>query len=203
KRGSTPTTTTFPLPKNAIQTAKDGDVLVLSGNFDWPEPNAFTSWALGSDGTAGTADDFFLTVPRRLDNVTLGAASPAGATITGPGNRPATDVEGFLKFVAGGGEHNRGWTINNLQISGFNSSIAMFTDPGSPSNAFSGTQITNNAIQVATGINATAAGAPIVTPNVGILFGYGKNQIIANNTIDFAGNGVSDSLFNHPATSIG
>src|SRR5262249_35137057 len=146
--GFTPTTNNFTVLHNAIQTAKDGDVLVLSGDFDWTEPNAFNSWALGSDGIAGTADDYFLTVPLRLDNVTLVSASPGGAPLTGPGTPPATDVEAFLKFVAGGGEHNRGWTINNLQISGFNPSIAMFNGAGSPGNAFSGTQITNNAIQV-------------------------------------------------------
>jgi hypothetical protein len=201
--GFTPNANNYTLLNNAIRTAKDGDVLVLSGNFDWTEPNAFNNWALGSDGTAGTTDDFFLTVPRRLDDVAFGATSPGGASITGPGNRPATDIEGFLRFFAGAGEHNRGWTITNLQISGFNSSIAMINGAGSPNNAFSGTQVTNNAIQVATAVNATAAGAPIVTPNVGILLGFGKDQKVANNTIDFAGNGVSDTPLNHPATSIG
>jgi hypothetical protein len=201
--GFTPTANNYTLLNNAIQTANPGDVLVLSGHFDWTEPNAFNSWALGSDGAAGTSDDYFLTVPRGLDNVTLEAAAGGGAAITGSGNRPAADVEGFLQFIAGAGEHNRGWTISNLQITGFNISIAMFNGAGSPNNAFSGTQITNNAIQVATAINATAAGAPIVTPNIGILYGFGKNQNIANNTIDFPGNGASDSGPNHPATSIG
>jgi hypothetical protein len=201
--GFTPTANNYTLLNNAIQTANPGDVLVLSGNFDWTEPNAFNSWALGSDGIAGTSDDYFLTVPHGLDNVTLAAAAGGGSAITGPGNRPAIDVEGFLQFIAAAGEHNRGWTISDLQITGFNISIAMFNGPGSPNNAYSGTQITNNAIQVATAINATAAGAPIVTPNIGILYGFGKNQIIANNTVDFPGNGASDSGPNHPATSIG
>src|SRR5262249_32821439 len=154
------------------------------------EPNAFASWARGSDGKRGTNDDFFLTVPDRLDNLTLKAASPGGASITGPGNRPATDLEGFLQFVPGPGDHNRGWTIANLQIRGFNNSIAQFSTPGSPNDAFSGTQITNNTIEVPTGINATAAGAAIVSGNVGILLGFGKDQTLANNTIDFPGDGV-------------
>jgi hypothetical protein len=200
--GFTPTNNNYTILNNALQAAHPGDILILSGQFDWTEPNAFNSWALGSDGLA-SGDDFFLTVPHHLDNLTVEAATAGGAAIIGPGNRPATDTEGFLRFVAGPGDHNRGWTISNLTIAGFDLSIAMFNGAGSSNNAFSGTQIINNFIQVPAAVNASAAGAPIVTPNIGILFGFGKNQRIANNTLAFPGNGLSDSLLNHPATSVG
>ena len=35
----------------------------LLGTFDWTEANAAASWALGSDGPAGTLDDYDVLVP--------------------------------------------------------------------------------------------------------------------------------------------
>ena len=52
------------------------------------------------DGISGNADDFEVSAPRGINNVTLTASSLGSATIQGPGDLPALDLEAFLVFDA-------------------------------------------------------------------------------------------------------
>src|SRR5437660_6382138 len=113
--------------QNALNAAANGDTIILSGTFNFTAPFAAAAWAAGNDGIAGNADDYEVSAPRGINNVTLTAASLGSATIQGPGDLPALDLEGFLVFDAslapGGG--SQGWTISNLRILDFDLSIGM------------------------------------------------------------------------------
>jgi uncharacterized repeat protein (TIGR01451 family) len=186
--------------QNALKAAQAGDTIVLSGTFNFTEPNAAASWALGSDGVASTLDDYEVLVPPDLNNLTITATSLGGATIQGPGDLAAVNLEAFLVFdrstFAG---TNRNCTISNLQVFDFDLSIAMF---GGADHDFDNTHIQNNLIRIATDLNATVA--PVdVNQNIGIYTSYGTNQSILNNTIQIPGNGVSDSANGHFASTVG
>ena len=133
-----------------------GDTIILSGTFDFTAPFAAAAWAVGNDGIAGNADDYEVSAPRGVNNVTLTATSLGSATIQGPGDLPALDLEAFLVFDAslapGGG--SQGWTISNLRILDFDLSIGMFAVGVSD---YNNTTITNNFIRIATDLNATVA----------------------------------------------
>jgi hypothetical protein len=81
--------------QNAINAAGNGDTIILNGTFDFTQPFAATAWALGNDNTAGTADDYSVYVPANLNGVTLTATSLGTATIQGPGDLAAVNLEGF------------------------------------------------------------------------------------------------------------
>jgi uncharacterized repeat protein (TIGR01451 family) len=185
--GFTPTNNNYTILANAIGSAGANDTLVLSGVFDWTEPNAAASWALGNDAAASTADDYSLLVPAGTNAITLTAASLGAATIQGPGDLAAQNLEGFLVFDGG---DNQGWTISNLRIVDFDLGIGMFSGAGG-ADAFNNTRILNNYIHVATDLNATVAPAD-VNQNIGIHYSFGTNQTIQGNTIEIGGNGVSD-----------
>ena len=177
--------------QNAINAAASGDTIILSGTFDFTAPFAAAAWALGNDGTNATADDYEVLAPRGVNNVTLTANSLGSATIQGPGDLPARDLEAFLVFnpsVAPGGT-NQGWTISNLRILDFDLSIGMFAVGVSD---FNNTTITNNFVRIPTDLNATVAPADS-NPNVGINFSFGTNQSISGNTFNIPGDGVSDT----------
>src|SRR5215510_15552259 len=73
---------------NAVQAAADGDTIKLLGTFNWTEANAAASWALGSDGLTGGSnsdDDYGITPPASLNNITITADNLGDATIQGPG----------------------------------------------------------------------------------------------------------------------
>jgi hypothetical protein len=109
--------------QNAINAAVSGDTIILNGTFDFTQPFAAAAWALGNDNTASTADDYSVYVPAGLNNVTLTATSLGTATIQGPGDLAAVNLEAFLVFDGG---NNQGWTISNLRILDFDLSIGMF-----------------------------------------------------------------------------
>jgi uncharacterized repeat protein (TIGR01451 family) len=196
--GFTPTSNNYTILANAIGSAGANDTLVLSGIFDWTEPNAAASWALGNDAAASTADDYSLLVPSATNAISLTAASLGAATIQGPGDLAAQNLEAFLVFDGG---DNQGWTISNLRILNFDLGIGMFSGAGG-ADAFNNTRILNNYIRLPTDLNATAAPAD-VNQNIGIHFSFGTNQTIQGNTIEINGTGVSDSGNNLFASDIG
>lgn len=177
---------------NAIQAATSGTTITLSGTFDWTEPNAAASWALGSDGQTGTPafenDDYSILARAGLNGVTVTSASLGAATIQGPGDLAAVNLEGVLQFYSGG--LNQNWTISNLRFLDFDNAIGFYF-AGGPSTVYNGTTITNNYIRIPRDLNATVAPAD-VNQNIGIHFSFGSGQTISGNTIDFAGDGVSD-----------
>lgn len=176
---------------NAIHAASSGTSFVLQGTFNFAETNAKASWKLGSDGVAGTDDDWTISVPPNLNNITLTAEYLGAATIDGGGDWAEVDMETFLMFYNNG--TNQNWTISNLNITGFDISIAEFCCGGSPSNAYDGTKIINNSFIIPTDLSGPASGNVDISQNIGIHLAYGKNQTVAYNTFDFAGDGVSDS----------
>lgn len=176
--------------RDAVNTAASGDTIKLIGTFDWTEPNAAASWAKGFDGIsqAGAGDDYELTIPGGKNNITFTAPYLGAATIQGPGDLPAFNLEGFLDFETG---PNQNWTISNLKIQGFDLSIGMFYNSG-PSNLYNGTKITNNYILIPNDLNTIDAPADS-NQNIGLHFSFGTNQTISYNTFEMPGDGVSDS----------
>jgi hypothetical protein len=194
--GFTPTNNNYTLLRDALAAALSGDTITLSGNFDWTETNAANSWALGNDGVVSAADDYSLLVPAGLNSITLTAASLGAATIQGPGDLAAVNLEGFLVFDGG---DNQSWIISNLQIYDFDLGIGMFNGAGGV-DAFNNTTITNNRIRIPTDLNSVVAPAD-VNQNIGIHFSFGANQKIQGNTLELAGNGVSSGA--NFASSVG
>jgi uncharacterized repeat protein (TIGR01451 family) len=176
--------------QNALNAAVNGDTIILSGTFDFTQPFAAAAWAAGNDGIAGNSDDYEVSAPRGISNVTLTASSLGSATIQGPGDLPALDLESFLVFDAalapGGG--SQGWTISNLRILDFDLGIGMFAVGVSD---YNNTTIQNNFIRIATDLNATVAPSDTLQ-NIGIHFSFGTNQTINANSFQVPGDGVSN-----------
>jgi uncharacterized repeat protein (TIGR01451 family) len=170
--------------QNAINAAASGDTIVLSGTFDFTQPFAAAAWASGDDGTAATADDYAVHIPGGKSNITITATSLGSATIQGPGDLAAVNLESCLFFDGG---VSQGWTISNLRILDFDLSIGMFANAAGD---FNGTHIQNNFIRVPTDLNATVAPAD-VNQNIGIHFSFGTNQVISGNTFNIPGDGVT------------
>jgi hypothetical protein len=171
--------------QTAINTAMSGDTIMLSGTFDFTQPFAAAAWALGNDNTANTGDDYEVLVPGGINNVTLTASSLGAATIQGPGDLAAVNLEGVFVFDGG---PNQGWTISNIRILDFDLSIAFF-DEGKGVTAFNNTKIINNYIRVAKDLDSAVAPAD-VNQNIGIHFSFGTNQTISGNMIDLDGSAV-------------
>jgi hypothetical protein len=170
---------------NAIQNANSGDIIKLSGTFKWTNSHAAASWALGSDGIAATDDDYSITAPADLNGVTITAVNGLGsATIQGPGATAGVDLTGVFFF----GGTNQNWSLSNLRLVNFDFGIWFSS---STLGDFDGTKIASNYIKVATNLNSTQDPA-YVDPNFGINYGFGQNQLIKNNTIEFPGNGISN-----------
>ena len=174
---------------NAVQAAFNGQTIKLLGTFNWNEANAAASWALGSDGLTGGSfsdDDYGITPKANVNNVTLTADSLGLASIQGPGDLAAVNLEGVFAFFRG---QNQNWTISNLRFLDFDLSIGMFQ---TTTTDFNNTHITNNYIRMARDLNAAVAPAD-TNQNIGIHFSFGTNQVISGNTIEIQGDGVSDT----------
>lgn len=184
--GSVPTATDndFLRLDLALRTVSPGEEVVLEGTFDWAEPHARASWALGSDGTAGTADDYRLTVPAGLDDVTLRAGSPGSAAVTGPGDLPERDLETCLFFPG----PNRNWTLSNLVLRDFD--VGVDFSQGSTVD-FDGTTFEGNFVRVATDLNRDQAPADS-QPNYGLRLATGQGQTVVDNVFEIPGTGVSN-----------
>jgi uncharacterized repeat protein (TIGR01451 family) len=174
--------------QNAINTAVPTDVITLAGTFNFTAPFAAAAWALGNDNTAATGDDYAVTIPLNLADVTLTATALGNATIQGPGDLAAVDLEGFLYFDGAG--DNPSWTISNLRILDFDLGIGMFNGAGGV-DSYNDTVITNNFIRLPQDLNGTVApGDPL--QNIAIHYSFGTNQSINGNTIHIPGNSLSD-----------
>ena len=198
--GSTPTASNndYTRINNAVQNAASGATVKLNGTFDWTEANASASWAKGSNGIAGDIDDYSIYVPANRNNVTFTANTLGDATIQGPGDVATVDLEGVFFFDGG---PNQGWTISNTRFVDFDLAIGFFSGGGGVT-AYNNTKILNNYVKVAKDLNATAAPGDSFQ-NIGIYYSYGTNQMISGNTIEFDGDGVSDSANNNFSTQVG
>jgi len=174
---------------NIIQAATSGSRITLRGVFDWSEINAATSWSMGSDATAATGDDFSITYPAGLNNLTLTAATLGEAVILGPGDLPGQDLEAFIVVLS---PDNRGLEFSNLRIEGFDLSIGMFFS-GGPVSAYDNTRIVGNHIVMPTDLAGIGL-AGEAFQNIGIHFAFGNDQLIANNVIEIPGDGSSTNL---------
>ena len=186
----TPSDNDYTRINNAIQTALDDDVLVLQGTFDWSEPNAIASWDAGG---------FWSLWPQGVNRVTITASAPGTATIQGPGDLPQFDLEG----VFGAAGENTGWEVSNLRFENIDNAIGMFffgggfSPPGS--NQFDDTRIVDNHIVLPHDLDA--AGEEL--QNIAIHYSRGDNQLIAGNTIEIPGDGVSDPLTAQVSKNVG
>jgi hypothetical protein len=184
----TPTNNDYKQIQTAVSAAGDGDVISLSGTFDWTEPNAAASWALGNDNTPGTGDDYSILLPQNKSDVTVTAPTVGGATIQGPGDLPTVDLEGV--FYADGSGDNKGWEFSNLRILDFDLGMGFFNGAAG-SDANDDVTIKNNLVRVPMDLNAGVAPGGDTIQNIGIHYSFGKDQIISGNTIQLAGNGVT------------
>ncbi|MEO6131602.1 MAG: SprB repeat-containing protein, partial [Saprospiraceae bacterium] len=183
--------------RNAIDFVGNNWNVNLNGSFDWTESNAATSWSLGNDGVVSVNDDYSILVPANLNGVTFTAPIGLGsASISGPGDLAAVNLEGGLVFDGG---DNQGWTLSNMTYSGLDLSIGMFNGAGG-TDAFNNTTITNNIFNIPTDLNATVAPAD-VNQNIGLHYSFGTNQTISNNTFNIPGDGVSNGT--NYSTSVG
>ena len=136
---------------------------------------------------ASTVDDYSVYVAANLNGVTFtGTLGLGTAFINGPGDLAGANLEGALVFDGG---DNQNWTISNMTFSGLDMPIGMFNGAGG-SDAYNGTTITNNIINLPNDLNTTVAPAD-VNQNIGIHYSFGTNQTISNNVINIPGDGVS------------
>ncbi|HEV7764079.1 MAG TPA: DUF11 domain-containing protein [Thermoanaerobaculia bacterium] len=183
--------------QDAINQAAPTNTITLVGTFDFTAPFAAAAWALGNDNTASTDDDYGVTIPVGLSDVTLTATSLGSATIQGPGDIPTFDLDGFLYFDGAG--DNQSWTISNLRIVDFDNAIGMFLGAGG-ADGYNDTVIQNNFIRVPQDLNGTVAPDDVLQ-NIAIHYSAGTNQSILGNTIHLQGNSAGDATIN--ASSVG
>ncbi|MBN2149132.1 MAG: tandem-95 repeat protein [Anaerolineales bacterium] len=180
----------FRVLANAISCVQSNQTITLDGTFDWDQPYALGSWALGADGSAGNVDDYWIMGPQNTSHVTITASSLGDATVQGPGDLGDVDMEGFFGIWYGTPSMNQYWTISNLQIYDFDVPISFYYGGGA--NQYLGTTIDNNHLRVAQDLNGVDYPNDQYQ-NIGIHLAYGKDQTISNNIIDLDGGGTSHS----------
>jgi uncharacterized repeat protein (TIGR01451 family) len=180
-----PTDNDYTRINDVIQAALPGDVIILNGEFDWNESNAFNSWSLGSDGVADTFDDWSIWVPDPLGDVTLTAVTPGDALIQGPGDLPGVDLEGFLVLL---GDHPN-WEISNLEINDFDVALGIYNG-GAGLNAYDNLTLMDNVIRMPQDIAGNSS-AGEAFQNIGIHYSFGDNILIARNVIEIPGDSPS------------
>ncbi|MCB1056597.1 MAG: hypothetical protein KDD11_13930, partial [Acidobacteria bacterium] len=173
----------------AIGAVGDGTIVRLVGTFDWSESNALASWA---------AQGYEILAPAGVANAFVRAEALGEAIIEGPGDLPEVYGEGFLFLYSG---TYRGWTIENLDLRGFDWTMGMFYVQGSSSTTdFNDVTIASNRFEMPADLNANAA--PNDTfQNIGLHFAFGTNQTIAGNEFVLPGDGVSDTGGMTPASA--
>ncbi|MDY7091512.1 MAG: hypothetical protein SX243_00925 [Acidobacteriota bacterium] len=174
----------------AVAAVGDGTIVRLVGTFDWTEMNAFDSWE---------AEGFGILGPTGVADVTIGAQSLGDAVILGPGDLPELYFEGFL-FLFGG--TYQGWTIENLDLRGFDWTLGLFhAQDGTGSTVdFNDVTIANNRIELPVDLNTNAAPDDNFQ-NIALHFAFGTNQTIQGNEFILPGTGVSDSGAPMPASA--
>lgn len=112
---------------------------------------------------------------------------PGNATILGPGDLAAANLEGVLYFDGAG--DNQGWTMSNVVYDDFNA-IGMFFGAGRTR----WLQQHDHHEQHVQHRNRPerSPGAPATHQNIGIHYAFGTNQTISNNTFNVPGDGVSN-----------
>ncbi|GAB4028088.1 hypothetical protein GCM10028773_61300 [Spirosoma koreense] len=195
---------------NAVGCLVSGQTLTLSGTFDWTQSIAQAEWAKGNNGEAGdgvgsytgTGDDYTITAPTNVTNVTITAASLGSATILGPGDLPGVSLETPLFLNANTPTSSfKNWTISNLTFNGFDTSIDLDNN-GGPVDAYDNLKITNNEIRIPADLNAVEAMADDIQ-NLGIYYTFGKNIEISANKIYMDGSGQSADATSKYATTVG
>jgi hypothetical protein len=176
---------------NALTCVLSDQTVTLSGTFDWSQPLAQASWAIGADGDdTATDDNYWIMGPQNTDNVTITADSLGDGTIQGPGDLATLSLEGFFGIYWGSTSSNQNWTISNLEIFDFDLSLGFFFGGGTTQ--YNGLTLDNNHLRMPADLNATDYPNDNIQ-NIGIHLAFGQNQTITNNTIDVAGDGVSNS----------
>ncbi len=175
---------------NAIGCAVTGQTIELSGTFDY-SGIAQTEWAKGNDGNSVLGDDdYSIQAPRNATNVTITGT----ATIQGPGDLAAANLESFLEF---NNANTTDWEISGLTIKDFDVSLGFYNSL----HQSSGLIIKDNTFYIPKDLNETAS--PEDThQNIGIHLSYGKNQLIDNNTVYIDGTGESDDSNEKWSTSV-
>jgi hypothetical protein len=171
---------------NAVGCALEGQVITLSGTFDWINATAQAEWAKGNDGIASAADDYGIYAPVNVNMVTLTAASLGSAVVQGPGDLPAANLEGVFFFDGG---DNKDWIIENLEIKDVDMAI-YFGNGAGGTDAFNNVKVRNNKIWIPEDLNTVVASAD-VNQNIGLHFSFGTNQEISGNIFEVDGTGVS------------
>lgn len=172
---------------NMAAALDDDDTVYFRGTFDFTEANALADWARGNDAAAGTDDDYHVVLPGGINGVTLTAETLGDATIQGPGDVAAADLEGVFQFTS---DDNHGWEISRLRIFDFDLSIDA-SGAGVNPDARDELLIADNHLRLANDLNFGAA--PVDEfQNIGIALGPGRNQTLRGNQIDIPGNSVSD-----------
>ena len=185
---------------NAVGCLVDNQTLTLTGTFNFANANAQAAWALGNNGVAdaaavtssGAGDDYSITVPDSLENITLTASSLGAATIQGPGDLAGVALETplfFNNYRASSSFQN--WTISNITFKDFDVSVIGDLNGGNTT-AFNNFKILGNEFFIPADLNGAGGGETTNFQNIGIHYSFGTGQDISNNIFHVAGNGVSD-----------
>ncbi len=168
----------------ALQGTPGNSTVELDGSFSFAETFARAAWALGSDGTAGTGDDYSILPAPGRSNVRVTAVGGLGsAVITGPGDVPTIDLEGVFYLVGG---NYQGWSFSNLDIRNFDLSIGMYFDGGGP-DSYDNVQVTNNRIVIASDVPQQNPSGLEFPQNVGLNYAHGSGQVISGNVFELDG----------------
>ena len=141
--------------EDAVSAANAGDEIVLDGTF-----TTRTRRTRPRAGRRATTASPAMPTTGRLccrpvsQTSRSGRLTPGGATIQGPGDIVASNLEGV--FVGDGGD-NQGWTFRGLRFIDFDLAIGMFNGAGG-ADAFDGVKIEDNFIRVPSDLNSTPAG---------------------------------------------
>jgi hypothetical protein len=174
----------------AVGAVGDGTIVRLVGTFDWTEMNAFDSWE---------AEGFGILAPTGIADVTVHAENLGDAIVLVPGDLPELYFEGFL-FLFGG--TYQGWTLENLDLRGFDWTLGLFFQPGGAGSTvdFNDVTIANNRIELPVDLNTNVAPDDNFQ-NIALHFAFGTNQTIQGNEFILPGIGVSDTGAPMPASA--
>lgn len=127
--GQSSTNNDYTRIRNGVEIAQNNWNVNLKDGSIGQKPNpSSSSWALGNDGVVSPADDYSILVPANRNGITFTAPEGLGtASITGPGDLAAVNLEGVLFFDGG---DNQNWTISNMEFKEFDLSIYMGNGAG-------------------------------------------------------------------------
>ncbi len=183
---------------NAVGCLVDSQTLTPSGTFDWSTGAAYAEWAKGNDGDFTNDDDnFSILVTPDVRDITI-TSVPGATVIQGPGDIDTFAFEGFLYFD-GAGDYKR-WTIENLDMRGFDNTIAAYFGAGGV-DSYDSLTVRNSRFVLPADLNDAAAPADDYQ-NIALHYSFGKGQRFTGNTFEIAGDGVSDSAAGASSVSV-